>query len=166
MKTLMRACLLVAPLALLACATEVEITEVDLEAARAELAETDLAFAAAASAAEDAELIASYWADEAVIIPPDSPEVRGKAAILEFVRESMALPGFSVTWEPVEVQIGPSGLVGFTTGPNRFTVPDADGNIMTVDGTYVTVWQKQADGSWKCVVDIWNHRPPADGGQG
>ena len=166
MKTLMRVCLLFAPLAFLACAAEVEVPEVDLEAARAELAQTDLAFAAAAAEAADAELVASFWADEAVIIPPDSPEIRGKAAILEFVRESMALPGFSVYWEPVEVQVGPSGLVGYTIGPNRFTVPDEEGNIMTHDGTYVTVWQKQVDGSWKCVLDIWNHRPPADGAEG
>jgi ketosteroid isomerase-like protein len=23
----------------------------------------------------------------------------------------------------------------------------------------VTVWRKNADGAWKCVVDIWNNAP-------
>ena len=166
MNTLKRVCLLIVPLAFAGCAAEVEVAEVDIEAARAELLETDLAFAAAASAGMDAELIASFWGDEAVIIPPDAPEIRGKAAILAFVQESLELPGFSVNWEPTEVQIGPSGVVGYTMGPNRFTLPDEDGNIMTVEGRYVTIWQKQADGSWKCMVDIWNNAPPAEGGQG
>jgi ketosteroid isomerase-like protein len=29
----------------------------------------------------------------------------------------------------------------------------------TASGKAATVWRKGADGSWKCVVDIWNDGP-------
>jgi ketosteroid isomerase-like protein len=159
MKTVARGFLLLILVVLAGCAPQVAVEEVDIEAARAEVLETDLAFAAAASEGRDAELIASFWYDDAVVYPPDQPMVRGKAQILEFVRASLETPGFSVTWEPAEVQVGPSGLVAYTTGPNQFTMADPDGNLVTMAGRYVTIWQKQADGSWKCVLDIWNYEP-------
>jgi hypothetical protein len=36
-----------------------------------------------------------------------------------------------------------------------------DGTPVTVDGKAVTIWRREKDGSWKCVVDIWNDAPPA-----
>jgi ketosteroid isomerase-like protein len=163
MNTLMRACLLSVPLAFLGCAPEVEVAVVDIEGAKAELLQTDLEWAAAATAMVDAELVASYWSDDAVIIPPDGPEIRGKEALMEFVMGTAEIPGFGVSWEPAEVVMGPSGDFGYTRGSNLFTMPDAEGNLVTTAGRYVTVWQKQADGAWKCVMDIWNDTPPADG---
>ncbi len=40
-----------------------------------------------------------------MVLPPDQPVVVGKPAIKEFVRQSIAMPGFSVTWEPEQAVI-------------------------------------------------------------
>ena len=140
--------------------------EVDVEAARADLLRTDRDWAVAASAGTHVDLIVSYWSDHAVIIPPEAPDLRGKDAIREFVAGSMEIPGFAVSWEPSEVVVSPSGDMGYTAGSNQFTVPDADGTLVTIPGRYVTVWQKQADGAWKCVMDIWNTEPAGEADQG
>ena len=132
---------------------------VDLENESATLRQTDLDFAAAASAGADVEQNISFWSDDATIIPPSAPAVQGKEAIREFVTQNRAIPGFHVTWEPSEIVIAPNGGFGYTTGTNEFTMPDADGNLVTTRGRYVTVWRREADGTWKCVMDIWNTAP-------
>ena len=37
---------------------------------------------------------------------------------------------------------------------------DASGKPVKEHGKYVKVWQKQADGKWKCSADIWNSDLP------
>jgi ketosteroid isomerase-like protein len=36
---------------------------------------------------------------------------------------------------------------------------DASGKEMYETGKFCETWKKQADGSWKCIVDIWNADP-------
>jgi len=135
---------------------------VDLESDRAALLETDQQWVATTAEGNDIERIVSFWSDDAKVYPPGSPVVAGKQAIREFVAGSMRIPDFSVGWEPVEVVVAPGGDMGYTTGRNHFTTPDANGNLVTTYGRYVTVWRKLTDGSWKCVIDIWNSEPTAE----
>ena len=145
---------LLAATAIAACTVEI-----DIGAEQASLRETDMEWAAVASEGEDVDRIISYWSDDATVFPPDAPVVKGKAALREFVFRSLEIPGFSVSWQPTEVVVSPSGDFGYTTGENAFTFPDADGNLVTQRGRYVTVWRKTADGRWECVIDIWNAGP-------
>ncbi len=126
---------------------------------KAILLKTDQEWAASASQGIDVERIISFWSDDAKIYPPRSPVVEGKQAIREFVIGSLKMPGFSVMWEPVEVVVAPGGDMGYTTGRNRFTIPDGSGNLLTMRGRYVTVWRRETSGTWKCVIDIWNSEP-------
>jgi len=135
--------------------------ELDLEAERAALRATDEAWAATASEGTDVELIASFWSDDATIYPNDAPVVQGKEAIIEFVRTGMETLGFHVSWQPQEVVVAGSGDFGTTTGTNEFTLPGPDGGTITIRGHYVAVWRKNADGDWKCVIDMFNSRVPA-----
>ena len=45
------------------------------------------------------------------------------------------------------------------TGRNQLTMPDAEGNLQTETGRYVTVWRREPDGTWRCAIDIWNAGP-------
>jgi len=131
----------------------------NLENEIAALRQTDVDWAAAASAGADVEQIISYWTDDATVILPSAPALRGKQAIREFITQTLAIPGSHVTWQPSEVVIAPNGGFGYTTGTNAFTMPDADGNLVTTSGRYLTVWRKDADGAWKCVMDFSNEAP-------
>ena len=58
--------------------------------------------------------------------------------------------------------MGAGGDLGYTFGSNEISLNDAKGARVTTEGEYVTIWRKQADGSWKAVVDIGNSdAPPA-----
>jgi ketosteroid isomerase-like protein len=133
------------------------------EAARAALLHTDIEWAELAASGKDVERMLSFWADDAAIYPPREAPVVGKQAIRAYVTESFKIPGFSISWKPVQAVVAAAGDFGYTTGTNAFTFPDAQGHLTTAHGRYVTVWRKAEDGRWRCVVDFWNEAPPAPG---
>jgi ketosteroid isomerase-like protein len=130
--------------------------------ARATLLKTDTEWAAAAGTT-DVERIVSYWTDDAVIYPPREAPVSGKTAIRRYVAESLKIPGFAIGWKPMAAVVSASGDLGYTTGTNSFTFPDAQGRPTTSNGRYVTVWRKAPDGRWRCVIDVWNEAPAPAG---
>jgi len=135
------------------------------DAARAALLKADIEWAATAGTT-DVERIVSFWTDDAVIYPPRQAAVAGKAAIRRYVGDSLKIPGFSVSWKPAAAVVSASGDLGYTTGTNSFTFPDDHGRPTTSNGRYVTVWRKERDGRWRCVVDFWNDAPPPAPGAG
>jgi uncharacterized protein (TIGR02246 family) len=104
----------------------------------------------------DVDRVLSFWADDAIVFPPGSPAVAGKAAIREFVAKSFQTPGFSISWKTTTVAVSRSGDLAYTTGTNRVTFSAPDGKQVTVEGKAVAIWRREKDGAWKCVIDIWN----------
>jgi ketosteroid isomerase-like protein len=119
-----------------------------------QLLDTDRAWAEVAGAGTNLDSIVSFWTDDARVVTADQPTYQGKAAIREMVAASMAIPGFQVTWTPDSAVVSASGALGYTFGTNAFTVPDSAGNPTTMRGRYLTVWRKDADGRWRCVMDF------------
>lgn len=129
------------------------------EADRAALLKTDTEWAKEAAAGTDIERIVSFWTDDAVIYPPKEPPVTGKVAIRKYVTESMKTPWFSIKWKPAQAVVAASGDVGYTTGTNEITFPDANGKVVRSQGRYLTVWRRAGTGPWRCAVDFWNEAP-------
>ena len=154
--------LLLASMAVLLVAPAPSSAQMSKAAARAALLQTDVEWAASA-AGTDVERIVSYWTDDAVIYPPREAPISGKTAIRRYVAESLKIPGFAIRWKPTAAVVSASGDLGYTTGTNSFTFPDAHGRPMTTNGRYVTVWRKGPDARWRCVVDSWNEAPSLAG---
>jgi len=107
----------------------------------------------------DLEAIMVYWAEDAVMLPPDMPAMEGKAAIRGFVEAAMGVPGFGIRWEPVSVHVAGGGDMAYMIERNVTTLSDSLGDPLESYGKVVTVWRKGPDGSWKNVVDMWNGAP-------
>jgi len=69
-------------------------------------------------------------------------------------------PGFSVRWQPTKVEVARSSDIGCVYGTYEMTMNDPAGKPMTDHGKYVESWRKQADGSWKWIVDTFNSDLP------
>lgn len=134
--------------------------KVDVAAERAALFQTDKAWSQAA-ASKDVEKTLSFWTDDASVFPPGQPAVVGKDAIRRYVTESFALPGFSIRWETSAFEVSASGDMAYGLGTNVVTINDPQGKVITERGRGVAVWRKGKDGSWRCVIDIWNAGPGA-----
>lgn len=115
---------------------------------------------AATVAAGDMEAALNYWADDAVILAPGMPPIRGRDAIREYLAGTGNIPGFRITWEPLEAHVSSSGDLAYLLERNEISMTDSTGATITEHNKVVTVWARQEDGSWKNVVDAWNAAPP------
>ncbi|HEX2188751.1 MAG TPA: nuclear transport factor 2 family protein, partial [Longimicrobiaceae bacterium] len=60
----------------------------------------------------------------------------------------------SFTWAPDVVEVAPSGDLAFTTGPVQVREAKPDGTRQAgPPGRYFSIWRRQADGTWKFVID-------------
>ena len=103
---------------------------------------------------KDIDKITGYWADDALVIQPGQALLKGKKDIRTMVEESFKTPGFSITWEPQTVEVSATGDLAYLVEKSTINVNDSTGKPMTMHFNGVTIWKKQADGSWKNVVDI------------
>jgi uncharacterized protein (TIGR02246 family) len=113
----------------------------------------------AAAASRDLNRALPFWADDATILVPGVPPIVGKEAIRKYVTESFATPGFSITWKTENVEVSQSGDLAYSTGTNRISLNGPDDKPLAEEGRGVTIWKKQTDGSWRCVLDVMS---PAD----
>jgi len=68
-------------------------------------------------------------------------------------------PGTSLTWRPVYAWVTGSRDFGFTIGESVSTGRGPSGAAVQRFGKYLTVWQRQRDGSWKFLVDGGSSTP-------
>ncbi len=104
-----------------------------------------------AAEAGDMDKVASYFADDAVLISAGEQPVRGKQAIRAYLAEASKIPGFKIRWEPVEGEV--SGNMGYLLERTHMTMDGPQGTPVTQTLQAVTVWRKMPDGSWKNLVD-------------
>lgn len=101
----------------------------------------------------------SYWTEDAQLTQSGQPTLRGHEAIMGMLEGTAEIPGFKVMWEPYEAHVSESGDMGYLLEKTSFTMNDSLGNPMTQYYRTVTIWKKQEDGSWKCVVDQLSEDP-------
>jgi ketosteroid isomerase-like protein len=107
-----------------------------------------------AVAAKDVEKTMSYYADDALMMPPNIPTLTGKQSIRTLWKSLLEAPGFAGGWKATKVDV--SEDLSYVTGTYEITETDDSGKAMTDKGKYLKVWKKQPDGSWKCVADMFS----------
>jgi ketosteroid isomerase-like protein len=138
---------------LLGLGTSCQENKIDQKAEGEALMELSREWSKAAES-RDIEKILAYWDDNALIISAGEPEIKGKQSIREMVEGSFQDSSFSISWEPESVEISASGDMGYLLEKSTLSFMDSMGNANTQTFRSVTIWKKQADGSWKNVVDI------------
>ncbi len=112
------------------------------------------------AAAKDVEKTVSYYAGDAILLPPNAPLAKDKEAIRAFWKGLLASPGFTGGWKATRAEVAKSGDLAYLSGTYETTVNDARGKPVNDRGKYVEVWKKQTDGTWKAVADIFNSDLP------
>lgn len=119
------------------------------------LVDTERAFARSASDNGVRDSFLAFIADDGILYRPGP--VNGK----EWLTPRPPRPGL-LTWQPVFADISAAGDLGITTGPWEFR-QNGPQEEPAAYGEFSTVWRKQADGSWKFVIDIGiSHDKPKD----
>ena len=100
---------------------------------------------AAAEAAKDIDRALGFWAEDAILQAPGSPQLQGRDAVRSvYVKSFTGLKEFAGTTSQIEVS--QAGDLAFEYGVNRMVYGGAQGDVLDV-GKYLAVWKK-VKGSW------------------
>lgn len=129
------------------CDQQVKIVE--KSASADEILKADVAFSDMSRQVGMKKAFLEYIDDEGVLLRKDHMPIVGADAIdfLSSINDS----GFTMTWQPSKAEIASSGDLGFTYGIYQLKAQDT-----VYKGTYVSIWKKQSNGSWKFVLDSGN----------
>ena len=129
-----------------------------IPAALEEMAEAERAFVRRAQEVSAPQAFMEWFAQDAVGFQTGSP-ASAQAELGKQPRPPHD-PKVLFWWEPRYGDIAASGELGYLTGPVRMARPDRN-NGAVVHGNYASIWKRQADGTFKVVIDI-GIEPPGE----
>ena len=103
---------------------------------------------------KDAAGMAAVYTDDARVLPPNSPMVSGRQAIKDFWQNFLNMGVSAATLATVSLE--EKGDTAIEVGAYTLEIKPEGGQTMKDEGKYVVIWKRQADGSWKWDVDIFN----------
>ncbi len=125
----------------------------DLRSDADELARAERAFSARAGVIGFRDAFIEYFTADAIAFRP------GPHVALSALRRDPK-PRTILEWRPAVVEVSGAGDMGLSTGPVEGRVPDREG---VGHFFYTSVWERQADGRWKVVVDMGTSVPTPAG---
>ena len=123
------------------------------------MVDTELAFARMSLDQGTRPAFMAFIAEDGILFRPRA--VKGKQWMIDHpLPPSDKRPLLS--WYPSVAGIAAAGDMGYTTGPWEFKndIKDAKPSAF---GNFLTVWKKQADGSWKFAIDLGISNPQPGG---
>jgi len=105
----------------------------------------------------NATAIASFYAQDAAVLAPNQPTIRGRKAVEESFEEAIREFGGKMRIEPVEIRA--AGDLAYQWANYSTT-----GGKRSVVGKFVEIYDRQPDGSWKIRLTIHNSDAPMSGG--
>ena len=109
----------------------------------------------AAFEAKDSAKVISYYAPDAVIATTGRPAAKDGRAVSKAIMDDLADPNFKMSLSHEKTEVAASGDLAYRRGSYKISATNPKTKkVEDIDGTYLTVYRKQADGSWKVVEDF------------
>ena len=104
---------------------------------------------------KDQEGLVSHYADDAFFSAPGVPAANGSMEIRKAYSEALTDNYFSISFASDKIDVAGSGDMAYSRGhfSEKYQDPKSK-KIVSDSGSYVTVYKKQQDGSWKAVEDF------------
>ena len=113
-------------------------------------------------AAKNVEGLSGQYSDDAAIAGPGDPLATSDVDRRKLIQGMTSDPNFALTFGSDRILVAKSGDLASSRGHYSLTVTDkATGKLVTSNGYYLTVFQKQGDDSWKAVEDFITPGPAA-----
>ena len=149
MKDRMKTFVLLSTLLCVSCSPESQFTRVDLD------------FSDYSRMHGPAEAFVKFFAEDGIVLRSGLNPIMGKDSLRSLFANFQK--GWTLTWEPVEVDCSENGDLGYTIGKHQTRITDSIGSAKIVEGRYVTFWKRQSDHSLKAIADMGSPSPtPGD----
>src|SRR5260370_20190251 len=114
----------------------------------------------AADQNKDAQALAGFYDDDAVLMPPREEPVIGKQAIYAWYQKFVQKPGTSLdeVFNPTSFYI--TGDIAIDTSDFDGTFRSPDAKDIKFHGKNIGVWRPEKDGSWRILRDPSDSIPP------
>jgi ketosteroid isomerase-like protein len=136
-------------------ATAQPVAKSNADAALQEMINAERAFASESVQKNTREAFISFMAGDGIILR------KGKIINAKQNWSAQQADSSELHWYPDVADMSAAGDMGYTSGPWQYKLKRGDQQPVAF-GHFNTVWKKQADGSWKVVVDLGiSHARPA-----
>ncbi len=92
----------------------------------------------------------AFYAEDARLLPPNHPTISGRSQIRDALQQFLSAGMGGLTIETFEVEVAGAGDLAYGIGTFSLARPAPD------RGKFVEVYRRQADGSWRCVTDMFS----------
>ncbi len=134
---------------LLACGSNKKKKSTDTE--KAEMIAAEISFSTLSSEKGTKKALMQYIDSNGILLRPNTFPMVGADAI-DFISQSEDST-YTMIWQPKGGNVANSGELGYTFGIYSITPKNKD---TVLHGTYINIWKKQSDGSWKLMLDSGN----------
>jgi len=105
----------------------------------------------------------AYYTKDALVLPPNEPVANTPAKIRKSIEGLMSLPGLKISWTVQKVVASDAGDLGYCHGKYKISFKGPDGKTIEDVGKTLSIWKKQKNGRFMCIVDTWSSDLPAGG---
>jgi len=105
--------------------------------------------------AKDLDKTVSFYADDAMVLPPNQSMVTSKSGIRDLWKgffDSLT----DISWKTTRVETSKSGDMACLIGTYEMAMKDGSKD----KGKYCEVWEKKAGGKWKVATDMFSSDLP------
>ena len=129
--------------------------EEQIKQAKTELLETDRRFSKRSAEVGNIQAFLEYAADDAVLLKPDHYPIVGRTALKQYY-SNLSDDNYVLRWEPTYSNVASSLDLGYTFGIYQLEVTKGEEKGRLYEGTYCTIWEKNAKGNWRFILDTGN----------
>ena len=131
------------------------LTPADLHESESMLRALDEQWSATA-ARNDLDGTVAFYADDAVLLPPNAPIATDRKSIRDSWAELLT-PNTSVSWKWTKIEVAKSGELAYIYGSYKLTMgATSQSGPVNDTGKFLEIWKKQTGGKWRCIVDTYN----------
>ena len=105
--------------------------------------------------AKDAAKVNSYYTPDAIIATAGRPAAKDGRSVSKAIKDDLVDPNFKMILSNEKTEVAASGDLAYRRGSYKITATNPQTKLAEhIVGTYLTIFRKQADGSWKIVEDF------------
>jgi len=130
-------------------------SQLNMDQEKQKLLETDLAFSNRSIEVGNHQAFLEYASPDAVLLRDNSYPVVGKPALKKLYSQ-LSDSTYRLTWKPSFGKVSKSGDLGYTYGIYLLEITEGEQKGEVRQGTYCSIWEKNAKGEWRFVLDTGN----------
>ena len=129
--------------------------QTNIEQEKEKLLQTDIDFSNRSVEVGNHQAFLEFASPDVVLLKPNSYPIIGKPALKQLYAE-LSDSNYRLTWKPSYGRVSESGDLGYTFGIYLLEITKGEQKRQISQGTYCSIWEKNATGEWRFVLDTGN----------